>query len=189
MPRQVTNATASDSRARRHPLERLLPAIPLAALFLGLWLVLSPQRDLFHVGLGAATAAVVAWIAVGLVGLNPPIGRPSGVTWIRFAEYLLWLGWQVVVASLRVAQVVLDPRLPVDPTVSRIRSAHPSNLAKLTLANSITLTPGTVTLDVTEDEFLVHALTRQGSRDLEHGAMSRRVAALFERAEPGREPR
>ena len=138
--------------------------------------------------LGSATAGIVAWLTVGLARLTPQIGGLSPTTWIRFAGYLPWLGWQVVVASLRVAQVVLDPRLPVDPTLTRIRSANLSTLAKLTLANSITITPGTVTLDVTDDEFLVHALTLEGARDLEKGATSHRVVALFGRPASGKQP-
>jgi len=188
MPLPVSRFPATDSTASTSSFGgRLLATAQLAVLFLGLWLVLSPQRDLFHVSLGSATAGVVAWGTVGLARLTPQIGGLSPTTLIRFARYLPWLGWQVVVASLRVAQVVLDPRLPVDPTLTRIRFANPSTLAKLTLANSITLTPGTVTLDVTDDEFLVHALTLEGARDLEKGAMSHRVATVFGRPTSGKE--
>ncbi len=83
--------------------------------------------------------------------------------------------------------VVLHPKMPISPCLVRFRISLPHALARLTLATSITLTPGTVTLDVQDDEFLVHALTASNARALcpqeGSGAIQRRVAALY--AEPG----
>lgn len=176
-----TPPRGSDSIGRR-----LLAAVPFGVVLFGTWLLLSPKRDLFHVGLGAATAAVVAVLTVRLVAQPPVLGAPlTGHTalrqmpWHRFVGYLLWLGSQVVVASLQVAYTVLHPRLPISPRVVEITARYPHTLARLTLANSITLTPGTVTLDVEGDTFLVHALTADGSRELQQGAMPDRVSALF----------
>ena len=165
---------------------QVLAAVPFGVVLFGTWLVLSPKRDLFHLGLGAATAAVVAVLTARLVAQPPALGAlHSGHTllrqmpWHRFLGYLPWLASQVVVASLQVAYTVLHPRLPVSPRVVRITAPYPHTLARLTLASSITLTPGTVTLDVEGDTFLVHALTEEGSRELQRGAMSDRVSALF----------
>ena len=164
----------------------LAAALPFSLVMFGLWLLLSPKRDLFHLSLGAATAVVVALLAARLVGQPPALGAtaPGHTTlrqmpWYRFGRYLPWLAGRVVVASVEVAYVVLHPRLPISPRMVRIRAQNSHTLARLTLANSITLTPGTVTLDVEEDTFLVHALTAEGARDLETGQMSQRVAALF----------
>jgi multicomponent Na+:H+ antiporter subunit E len=165
---------------------RLLAAVPFGVVLFGTWLVLSPKRDLFHLGLGAATAAAVALLTARLVAQPPSLSAPhTGHTslrqmpWLRFVGYLPWLAWQVVVAGLEVTYTVLHPRLPISPRIVRITAPLPHTLAKLTLANSITLTPGTVTLDVEGDTFLVHALTEDGSRDLQGGAMSDRVSSLF----------
>ncbi len=163
---------------------RLLATLPFALILFGLWLVLSPKRDLFHLTLGALAACVIALFSQWLVVQPPPIAEPNGRTllwmpWHRFAVYLPWLGVQVVIASLQVAYVVLHPRLPVRPRVLRLRACYPHTLARLTLANSITLTPGTVTLDVDADEFLVHALTESAARDLERSTMPDRVSRLY----------
>ena len=163
---------------------RLLATLPFGLILFGLWLILSSKRDSFHLTVGALTACVVALLAARLVAQSPPIAEPGGQTlgripWYRFATYLLWLGTQVVVASLQVAYVVLHPRLPVSPRVLRVRVSYPHTMARLTLANSITLTPGTVTLDVDGDEFLVHALTDAGGRELERGSMPDRVSRLY----------
>ena len=99
--------------------------------------------------------------------------------WHRFAVYLPWLLVQVVIGSLQVAYLVWHPRLPVSPRVVRIRAHYPHTLARLTLANSITLTPGTVTLNVDGDEFQIHALTASAGRDMERSTMPDRVARLY----------
>lgn len=170
---------------------RMLPAPP-TLLLLGLalfafWLVLSGERDWFHLALGAGAAT---WIALGtrrLLSLDPPIVTRR-LRWRegwRLAAYVPWLVWQIVVGSFEVAWVVLHPRLPISPRLVRLHVPLPHNLARLVLANSITLTPGTVTLDVDGDEFVVHALTASSAAALgsaeSPGDMIRRVSAIFDR--------
>ena len=164
---------------------RLLAAVPFSVVLFVLWLVLSPKRDMFHLSLGALTAGIVALLSGWLIEQPPAIVEPAARTpllipWHRFALYLPWLGWQVVVATFQVAYVVLHPRLPVSPRMLTLRAPLPHTLARLTLANSITLTPGTVTLDVDDDAFLVHALTESAGREVEEGLMRDRVSALFD---------
>jgi len=187
MPKSAPDHVADAPPSKADSVGRqVLGAVPFGVVLFGTWLVLSPKRDLFHLGLGAATAAAVSVLTARLVAQPPALGAPhSGHTllrqmpWHRFVGYLPWLASQVVVASLQVAYTVLHPRLPISPRVVRITAPYPHTLARLTLANSITLTPGTVTLDVEGDTFLVHALTADGSRELQRGAMSDRVSALF----------
>lgn len=178
---------ANRSRGPSHPAAGTWTAtLPSSLAMFGLWLVLSPKRDLFHLSLGAATAVVVAVLAARLVAQPPALGAaaPGETTlrqmpWHRFGSYIPWLAVRVVLASLEVAYAVLHPRLPISPRLVRITAGNSHTLARLTLANSITLTPGTVTLDVEEDTYLVHALTEEGARSLETGEIPNRVAALF----------
>ena len=186
MPERVDAYPTNRSPPPRSFGLRLLATLPLGFILFGLWLVLSPQRDLFHLTLGALTACVVALLSERLIVQLPPIAEPNGRTllwmpWHRFAVYLPWLAVQVVIASLQVTYLLLHPRLRVSPRVLRIRARYPHTLARLTLANSITLTPGTVTLDVDADgdEFLVHALTESAARDLERSTMPDRVSRLY----------
>jgi multicomponent Na+:H+ antiporter subunit E len=92
-----------------------------------------------------------------------------------------WLGGEVVKSSIEVARVVLATRIDVEPQMVDIdgRSLEPVDQALL--GNSITLTPGTLTLDVHEGRLLVHALTPSGAAGLRDGEMQRRVAALRKR--------
>ncbi len=153
------------------------------------WIVLSGKLDLFHLGAGALAAAGVAYMTCYLYAMNPPVG-PIGrhpffaVPWLRLVLYLPWLTWQIIVASVQVAVVVLNPSMKIAPTLFRFRHELPHNLARAMLANSITLTPGTVTIDVHGDEFLVHALNQQSAEALQTsqpGDMKARVSALFAR--------
>jgi multicomponent Na+:H+ antiporter subunit E len=87
-----------------------------------------------------------------------------------------------------VALIVIHPKLPIQPSLVRFRITLPHAMARLTLSTSITLTPGTVTLDVEDDEFLVHALTTQSAQALlplhGTGAMQEQVATLYASAKP-----
>lgn len=141
------------------------------------WLVLSGSTVPLHLVFGVVSSAAVAWVNrdVEMVSLATRIAP-------RFLTYLPWLIKEIVLANIQVVRLVLDPRLPVDPVVVRFDTTLSSDLARATFANSITLTPGTVTLDVEGSEFVVHAVTR-AMADLAGGAMERRIAAAFE--EPG----
>lgn len=97
---------------------------------------------------------------------------------LRLVAYWAWLGREVVRSSLDVARIVLDPRLPISPRVVRLRATASNPVDQVILGNSITLTPGTLTLDLHEGELTVHTLTAAGAADLESGEMDRRVARL-----------
>ena len=115
---------------------------------------------------------------MGPKGCHPFNARPL----LRLTLYAPWLAGQIVIASVQVAKVVLSPSLEIDPCVFRFGVPLPHNVARATLANSITLTPGTVTLDVRDDDYLVHALTAASIEGLETdgpGNMKDRVARVF----------
>jgi multicomponent Na+:H+ antiporter subunit E len=137
-----------------------------------LWLVLSGHPTPLHLVQGALSAALVAYLNRDLETLSVFL-RSSP----RFVAYIPWLLKEIVVANVQVVRIVLHPRLPVDPSVVRVRTRLTSDLALTTFANSITLTPGTITVDVEGSEFVVHALTRQGPEAF--AGMERRVAAVF----------
>ncbi|NOY44274.1 MAG: hypothetical protein GXP50_02290 [Deltaproteobacteria bacterium] len=168
----------------RQPARRMrLGLVGQAVLLMVLWLVLSGLYDPFHLGLGAVSVACVLW-------LNRRLPRPAGrgrteVHVLRFAAYCGWLLGQILLSALHVAGVVLHPRLPVSPRMVRFRSDQPNDVARMLLANSITLTPGTLTVEVDGDEFTVHALTEATARGLLDGTMQAKVARLFS-DEPGR---
>ena len=161
------------------------------ALFTG-WVLLSGKFDAAHLGAGVAISIAIAIATRRLWALSPVFGASAahpfaGVRWGRYLRYLVVLAWEIVVSASQVAYVVLHPRMPIDPRLVQFRAHLPHALARLTLANSITLTPGTVTIEVEEDEFLVHALTAGSAHGVELGGLRNWVGGLFdERVVPQR---
>lgn len=92
-----------------------------------------------------------------------------------FLTYFPWLVWEIAKAAWDVTRITLTPSLPISPTLITVKATQKTAVGLATYANSITLTPGTITARVNGHEFLVHAITRQGARDLASGGMDRRV--------------
>jgi multicomponent Na+:H+ antiporter subunit E len=152
--------------------------IAVAAFVLfGLWLLLSGLYTPLLLTLGALSSVFVAWIAQRMGLLTPEPGS-AWLRPLRCLAYMPWLAWQVVKANVDVALRILVPSKGIRPRVFRVPSTQASDLARTVYANSITLTPGTISIDVGADEITVHALSRQGAEDLASGEMGERVSAL-----------
>jgi multicomponent Na+:H+ antiporter subunit E len=166
---------------------RTLRAAVLFVLLLAFWQALSARVDPLFIGLGVLSAAAGTWFGTrlidGVLGLRED-AAPIDV-W-QLALYLVWLLGRIPPAGLAIARVVLDPRHPPRPGVMRFRTTLRSPAAKALLANSITLVPGTITLNVERDEFTVHAFTPDTVLDLATAATQRRIAKVFR--EPPEDP-
>jgi len=127
-------------------------------------------------GLGAVSILLVLWI-VRRMGLIDHEGVPVELL-PRLFLYAPWLIWEIVKANVDVARRILDPRLPVAPRLIKVKAGQRLDLGRVVYANSITLTPGTVSLDVDGDEITVHALTREAAQGVETGEMDRKVSWL-----------
>lgn len=93
----------------------------------------------------------------------------------KFLYFLLWLAGEVVKSSIDVARLVWKPALKLSPVVFRIQTNRQSKLGKVTYVNSITLTPGTVAVDIEDQTITVHALRQQTADDLQTGNMEKRI--------------
>jgi multicomponent Na+:H+ antiporter subunit E len=148
----------------------------LAILLGAAWLLWSGFFQPLLLGLGAFSCLLVLIIAwrMHLFDRNVYALRLS----LRLFRFWAWLAGEVIRSSLEVSRVVLNPRLPISPTLVEIESTsrHPVDLA--ILGNAITLTPGTLTLNVEGQHLHVHALTRHGAEALAAGEMNGRVSAL-----------
>jgi multicomponent Na+:H+ antiporter subunit E len=150
----------------------------LLVLLIGAWMLWSDLFTPLLLWLGAASCMLAVYLAKRMGYFD------NEVFALRFGPslfgYWAWLAKQVVRSSIEVARIVIDPRLPISPQVFEIKATatHPVDLAML--ANSITLTPGTLALDVHDGVILVHSLTKSGADEIITGEMDRRVAALRE---------
>jgi multicomponent Na+:H+ antiporter subunit E len=145
-------------------------------------LIFSGHFDRFHLSLGLVCSALVAFLSYDLLLPQQTTRGKLLKTW-RFLHYLPWLLHQVILANLHVVYLVFFPG-QIRPQIVRFKSSLTSDLAKVSLGNSITLTPGTITMDIADEEFTVHALSDKVARDLLTREMERRVAHVFLEPEP-----
>ena len=151
-------------------------AISLGLFLFATWILLSGHFTPLLVGLGVASTVLVVAIALRMDVVDHE-GHPVQLT-PRFAGYWTWLLVEIVKSNIDVARRIWSPSLPISPTMIRLRASQPSELGQVIYANSITLTPGTVTVRLDEGELLVHAVARELAGDLEGGEMDRRVTRL-----------
>jgi len=148
---------------------------------LALWLILSGQYDLFHITLGVISCGIVLMFSGDLL-----FGR-SRVTeivrlWVRIGAYIPWLLYQIILANFHILYVVLHPKMMelIDPSIIRFQSTLKDELALVVFANSITLTPGTITVYVSVDgDFQVHAIDQKSGEPLP-GDMEARIIRAFQ---------
>jgi multicomponent Na+:H+ antiporter subunit E len=95
--------------------------------------------------------------------------------------YLPWLLWQILKSNIEVSRIILNPKLPISPRLLKVKSSQQTTTGEVLYANSITLTPGTISLDVQGSTILVHALTEESAQGVENGDMDRRVSQLERR--------
>jgi multicomponent Na+:H+ antiporter subunit E len=151
------------------------------------WLIMSGHYDLMHVSFGVFSVVLVLLIHRPIRKHLVSLGEHSPTLKLRLARlayYVPWLLWQIVIASLQVAYAVLHPKCPIDPAVLRFKTRLGNTSSKVILGNSITLTPGTITLDIEREEFLVHSLMDISSSGIVDGTLPWEVAKLYERS-PG----
>ena len=167
--------------ARESSLNR---AVSLGLVLFAVWLLWSghwpgvSESGWLLTGLGAVSCFVVVWIARRMQVVDRE-GTPVEVT-SRALLYLPWLIWEIVKANVDVARRILHPGLPIQPHVIRVRASQQTDLGRVIYANSITLTPGTVTIDLQGHDLSVHALTDEAAQGLATGEMDRRVSSTEE---------
>ena len=128
---------------------------------------------------GAVSAGIVSVVLSGIVFDRPVRPRRTGQTLLRWIVYIPYLFWEIAKANIEVAIIVLRPSMPIDPSMEKIQPAVPGSLPVTSLANSITLTPGTITVDVRGNDFYIHTLTGSARDALFDGGLERAVRFVF----------
>ncbi|MEO1206943.1 MAG: Na+/H+ antiporter subunit E [Pseudomonadota bacterium] len=152
----------------------------LGACLLIYWLALSGYYTPFLISMGLLSVAVVIWFSIRVEVIDRE-GQPFEL--VRAAlTYWPWLIVEIAKSAVNVTRILLSPSLPISPTMTRIRAQQRTSAGVATYANSITLTPGTITTDAQGANLTVHALTKAGALDVEGGEMDRRVKQFEGRA-------
>lgn len=155
-------------------------AVLLFIVLLFIWIVFSGLFDCWHLGLGVVSCGIVTWLSrrfmpEKLSGRDLLIIPP-------FLLYIPWLLWQIILANIYMVYIVLNPRMRevINPHIVKFKTRLKGNFSLTTFANSITLTPGTITVAIDRDVFYVHAINEKVSASLP-GKMEEKVKKIFER--------
>ena len=151
--------------------------LSLTSFLAVMWLLLSGHYDFLMLGFGAISVLFVVFLAHRMDVVDHE-GHPVHLTW-RIPAYWVWLIWQIIISNVQVARHILSPSLKIDPRMILLPMGQANDLDRANYANSITLTPGTVSVRLDDDgQILVHALDKNFADGLKSGEMERRVRSV-----------
>lgn len=143
------------------------------------YLVLGDPTYWFDLVTGAAVAGIVSITLSSITFTVAPDRIQSPLRTVRFVLYVPYLVYEIVKANLAISMVILRPSLPIEPSLTRLEARVGGGLPLLALANSITLTPGTLTVRANDQRLIVHTLIPSAREDLFGGSLERAVRFVF----------
>lgn len=163
---------------------RILNWICFTVLLMALWFIMSEKTEPKFLIIGAVSSALISALCIRTLTF---MGQKSWnyyflprTSLIRYILYFLWLLVQIAKSAFYVSEVALFRKSELDPSIAWFRADYDNPAASAMLANSITLTPGTITIDISEDGvYSVHALTKSLREGLLDGSMQAKVAWLY----------
>lgn len=153
----------------------MLPTVSAFVALYAFWILLSGYFTPFLLTAGLCCAVAVVWFGRRMAVVDQesfPVALGP-----RLIPYWGWLLKEIVKAAWDVSRVIVHPRLPISPRMVTFAPTQKTSIGLVIHANSITLTPGTITVEAAPGEFLVHALTRAGAEGVLSGDMDARVSA------------
>ncbi len=146
-------------------------------ILFALWILFSGRLDSLHLVSGVISSLIVTSIMAPVMF---PAFSPARIVKfvIRFLAYLPWLTGKIFMANIDIVYRVLHPKLPINPRTITFSADLKTDIGKLVLGNSITLTPGTITMNIKGAKFTVHAISDESAKSLLDGDMRKRVEEL-----------
>jgi len=152
--------------------------IILGLSLFGLWLLLSGHFEPLILGFGILSSILVTYVAWRMDGVDRYHFPLILLVTPRLVGFWVWLIKEIFKANVRVARIILDPKLPISPIVVPFRTCSKSDLGRMIYANSITLTPGTLTTGTQGEILRIHALTWHDVDGREEDELDHRICAL-----------
>ena len=150
--------------------------ITTIAMFI-FWILLSGEFTFILITSGVVASLITAYLShdifIGKADLKTETGRV-----FKFIVYIPWLLWEIILANVEIAYLVLNPKPLIDPQLVHFKNDLKTDLGIVTLAHSITLTPGTVTVDANREEFVIHAIWQKSAEGIISGEMQRKVKKI-----------
>jgi len=143
------------------------------------WILWSGYFKPLLLGLGLASALVCTYLALRMRRADGEGSQFKILQHVhQLATYWPWLLLEIAKSNIDVARIILSGKMNIDPVMIRLKTGQTTEMGQVIYGNSITLTPGTITVDIEDGELLVHALTQSGADGLHEGEMDRRITAL-----------
>jgi len=179
----IANLCASGRTGPGHPVnKRFVNLLLMGLLLAAIWLLLSGLFKPLLLVLGTISVALTVTLAARMDIIDAESHPVRAI--FRYMRFWPWLTVEIVKSSLDVAKRVLSPDMPISPMVFEVRASQQTAVGRVVLANSFTLTPGTVTMDVDGDRLTVHSLSREAVEYALSGEMDRRVTRAEGLVEP-----
>ena len=140
-------------------------------ILFGFWISLAASFRLDEMVVGLASVILVMAMTHHLFFRDEELPKRGGFQFINWMKLLLHLAVEIVNANIAVAKLVLNPKMKIQPHIFTHKTKLKTDVLKVLFANSITLTPGTLTIDIIGDELVIHALTNEAQQDLESGSL------------------
>jgi len=150
------------------------------------WVIMSGFFTPFHLITGVIMVAGVMYVNYQIKAhrfYEDDMNDLKELRFIRAGYYVIWMVIQIILAGIHVVSIILKPSMPIHTTILKFRVDLPSAHARMILGNSITLTPGTLTIDITGNEFIVHSLDDVSCESIVSDKMPREVLKLFQKEE------
>lgn len=150
----------------------------LFILLIGFWLVLSPKVTLQSVLIGSIASLIIVIHSRDVSFKNEEMPLYNFSKLMIFFQFMLRLLVEIVKANIDVALIVLNPKLPIKPSFIKVPLKLNNDVNKVIYANAVTLTPGTLTIDIDNDGFIIHALTESAAKDMENSIIEKYAKKL-----------
>ena len=185
----VPERMRSTSRAQKttgHWRGRWTSVVLQFVILFAFWLILSGHYQAKYISIGVISAGLVTFLTNDILysmlrhgeRVEPKI-RSLLLQLLRFIAYLPWLLSRIIMANVQVAYLVLHPKMPIEPVLFLFRTRMRKGIAQVTLANSITLTPGTVTVNLENGHYIVHTLKPPLAQELVEAVMQNKIARVY----------
>ena len=156
----------------------LLGSLFIFFLLMAFWLLISASADWQHIIVGVIFCSIltVLWSNLTISAEHKTAFSIKQV--FMLIHYFILLAVEIILANINVAMIVLNPRLPISPGMVIMRCDLERSLVRVLYVNSITLCPGTITVELEDNLLIVHAFTKEYAEELEDWALHRRLLNL-----------
>ena len=149
----------------------------LTLILASFWMINSGYLEPFFIICGIISIIITLYFVYRMKTQDKeqfPLIMPT----LRLPGYLIWMMGEIIKSNIDVTKRVWCGKKSISPTLITIKADQKTEVGRVLYANSITMTPGTITLSVRDNKIEVHALTKEGAKSLKDGEMNRRVCAL-----------